>query len=456
MSIVFINYRRGETAGEARALFNELTEILGKDSVFMDVDTIALGRDFRQVIRERLESCDLMLALVGRDWVDSRNASGRRRLDDPSDFVRLEIEAALKRNIPVTPVLVQGAQMPTVEQLPEDIRDFAYRNAFELSHNRWESDVREMLKRLGLGKQPDTGAIHEIVVPKKTTSAENSPGPARGDAAAVAIEPGPKPTPWFAIVGASIVAIALAGGGIMYYRSVAEENARIEQAQMEKARADAEAAAQAQRELAAAQEAAAQAEKERAAVQAERERAAAQSAAAQAERERAERERRAAAQAAAEAERKRIAEAAEEERKRQAAAQAEKERIATAQTARERAASEKERMARAQTVRFSGSITVSMGAYARTAGLPQSDLTTRNTMGVCSKWSQERGLQGVESSSFRLSCMQLADFANANGWQLGTKPARQDAIRFCRHTANKIPADANARNQFMEACLGYI
>jgi hypothetical protein len=150
MGSVLINYRRGETAGEARALFKELAATGGGDAVFMDVDTIALGRDFRQVIRERLESCDLMLALVGRDWIAAEDPSGRRRLDDPNDFVRFEIEAALRRGIPVTPVLVQGAQMPAAEQLPEAIRDFAFRNAFELSHNTWESDVNELLKRLGL------------------------------------------------------------------------------------------------------------------------------------------------------------------------------------------------------------------------------------------------------------------------------------------------------------------
>ena len=204
MAIVFINYRRDETAGEARALFTELAMLLGKDSVFMDVDTIALGRDFRQVIGERLESCDLMLALIGRDWVDAKTPAGRRRLDDPGDFVRLEIEAALKRNIPVTPVLVQGAHMPTVEQLPEEIRDFAYRNGFELSHNRWQSDVQEMIKRLELSKQQNPGAIPAI----EETREKQSTRKLR-----------------FTIVGASVVAITVAGGGILYYRTVSEENA---------------------------------------------------------------------------------------------------------------------------------------------------------------------------------------------------------------------------------------
>jgi hypothetical protein len=158
----------------------------------MDVDTIALGRDFRQVLRERVESCDLMLALVGRNWVDAKNSSGQRRLEDRDDFVRQEIEAALKRNIPVTPVLVQGAQMPSAGQLPEEIRNFAYRNGFELIHNRWNSDVQEMTKRLGLSKQ-------------------------RHDR-----------KPWPTIVGVSVVAIALVGGGFFYYRTVSNEKTAVQ------------------------------------------------------------------------------------------------------------------------------------------------------------------------------------------------------------------------------------
>ena len=152
MGAVFVSYRRGDTEGQARALFNEIADLIGRDSVFMDVDSIALGRDFRQILQERLGSCDLMLALIGPDWLDIKDASGKRRLENPADFVRQEIAAALRRNIPVTPVLVQGAQMPAPEQLPDDLKDLAYRNAFELSHTRWESDVAEMIKRLGLRK----------------------------------------------------------------------------------------------------------------------------------------------------------------------------------------------------------------------------------------------------------------------------------------------------------------
>ena len=150
MGSVFISYRREDSQGEARALFQDLVARLGRDAVFMDVDSIALGRDFRDVLQERLATCDLMLVLIGREWLAGKDSTGRRRLDNPDDFVRLEIAAALKRKIPTTPLLLQGAQMPTAEQLPGDINDLAYRNGFELSHNRWESDVQELVKRLGL------------------------------------------------------------------------------------------------------------------------------------------------------------------------------------------------------------------------------------------------------------------------------------------------------------------
>lgn len=150
MKTVFISYRREDVAGEARALFNDLVTRLGKGCVFMDVDSISLGRDFRAVLQEILISCDLMLVLIGKDWADMKDEKGRARLEDPHDFVRLEITAALKRDIVVAPVLVQGAHMPTPEQLPSEISDLAYRNGFELSHNRWGSDVREMVRRLDI------------------------------------------------------------------------------------------------------------------------------------------------------------------------------------------------------------------------------------------------------------------------------------------------------------------
>ena len=134
MGAVFVSYRRGDAEGQARALSLELVRLLGKDSLFMDVDSIALGRDFRQVLQEHLSSCDVMLALIGPGWIDAKDGSGKRRLESPTDFVRQEIAAALKRNIPVIPVLLQGAQIPPPERLPDDLKDLSYRNGFELGH----------------------------------------------------------------------------------------------------------------------------------------------------------------------------------------------------------------------------------------------------------------------------------------------------------------------------------
>jgi hypothetical protein len=97
-----------------------------------------------------------MFALIGPGWLDARDPSGARRLDSPTDYVRQEISAALKRNIPVIPVLLQDARIPSPERLPDDLKDLSYRNGFELGHSTWESDVREMVKRLGLSA-PATG-----------------------------------------------------------------------------------------------------------------------------------------------------------------------------------------------------------------------------------------------------------------------------------------------------------
>jgi hypothetical protein len=153
MSAVFISYRRGDSEGQARALSIELEELLSKECVFMDVDSIALGRDFRQVLQESLQACDVMLALIGPNWLEAKDSAGNRRLDSAGDFVRQEIASALKRNIAVTPVLLQGASMPPPDRLPDDLKDLAFRNGFELSHTRWVSDVKELFKRLGLMAQ---------------------------------------------------------------------------------------------------------------------------------------------------------------------------------------------------------------------------------------------------------------------------------------------------------------
>jgi hypothetical protein len=224
-----------------------------------------------------------MLALIGRGWVDATNASGHRRIDDPNDYVRLEITAALKRNIPVLPVLVQGVQMPAMEMLPEEMRDFTFRNAFELSHSRWDSDVHEMLKRLGLDNPQGAGSIPEAGAPVGKASTDGASTAVRGSAAEAGATRPPNRKPWLAIAAGTLAALALAAGGLLYMRTVAERDARIEQAKIEGARAKAAADAQllasrveaakarADAEAASAAVAAAQAEKEIAAARARKE-----------------------------------------------------------------------------------------------------------------------------------------------------------------------------------------
>jgi hypothetical protein len=144
----------------------------------MDVNAIQPGRDFRKAIDESILKCSVLLAIVGRDWLESKNASGQRRLDDENDFVRLEIASALQRDIPVVPVLVRGARMPTADQLPADLRELAYRNAVELTHARWKSDVRVLIQALrpymgGSGEEPSSSVpLAEGLVQKPVVAAE--------------------------------------------------------------------------------------------------------------------------------------------------------------------------------------------------------------------------------------------------------------------------------------------
>lgn len=114
----------------------------------MDVAAIEPGKDFRKAIDESVATCSVLLAMIGQEWLETKDSSGHRRLDDPQDFVRLELASALRRDIPVVPVLVRGAKMPLAERLPDDLRDLAFRNAVELTHARWKSDVQALVQSL--------------------------------------------------------------------------------------------------------------------------------------------------------------------------------------------------------------------------------------------------------------------------------------------------------------------
>jgi TIR domain len=148
MRAIFVCYRREDVEGHALRLFQDLSTEFGKPEVFMDVAGIHAGLDFRRIIEQQLASCGVLLAVIGTRWSTVVNGAGRRRLDDPADLVRQEIASALRRDIPVIPVLVQGAQMPTLEVLPEELKDLVYRNFVELTHARWDSDVRLLIEAI--------------------------------------------------------------------------------------------------------------------------------------------------------------------------------------------------------------------------------------------------------------------------------------------------------------------
>jgi hypothetical protein len=144
---IFISYRREETAYPAGWLYDRLAGHFG-GQVFKDVDSIELGDDFVEVITRAVGSCDVLLALIGDEWLMITDGFGRRRLDDPDDFVRLEIEAALSRNVLVIPVLVEGARMPRVDELPDSMAALVRRQALELSPARFDFDISRLLKVL--------------------------------------------------------------------------------------------------------------------------------------------------------------------------------------------------------------------------------------------------------------------------------------------------------------------
>jgi TIR domain len=149
MPRIFINYRRDDSAGYAGRIHDSLASTFGSDSVFIDVDDIKPGVDYVSTIEERIAGCDVMLALIGHRWVDSQDASGHRRLDDPADFVRVEIERALARRVRIIPVLIGDASMPGQTDLPPGMSQLATLEAIALSDSRWQYDMSQLTSAIG-------------------------------------------------------------------------------------------------------------------------------------------------------------------------------------------------------------------------------------------------------------------------------------------------------------------
>lgn len=143
---IFLSYRRhGEGAGYGGRLADKIVEHFGPSQCFRDVEDIESGADFVATINEAVGACDVLIAVIGPDWITQTNERGLPRLEDPGDFVRIEVAAALARNIRVIPVLVGGAAVPTAEELPGVLQGLARRQAHELTDTRWVYDVGSLL-----------------------------------------------------------------------------------------------------------------------------------------------------------------------------------------------------------------------------------------------------------------------------------------------------------------------
>jgi hypothetical protein len=143
---IFISYRRDETDFPAGWLYERLAAHFGPDQVFKDVDSIELGDDFAEVIAKAVGACDVLLVLIGAQWLAITDEAGRRRLENSYDFVRLEIEAALQRKVRIIPILVGSAKMPHADQLPASLGKLVNRQALELNPNRFEADTRRLVR----------------------------------------------------------------------------------------------------------------------------------------------------------------------------------------------------------------------------------------------------------------------------------------------------------------------
>ena len=148
---VFISYRRDDSKYQARMIHAAFCRAVPRDDVFMDVDSIPPGANFRKILKDWVDQCGVLLALIGPGWIDATDPkTNRRRLENTSDFVRIEIAEALARDIPVVPVLLDGTPMPDPDQLPADLKELADRQAEFVEYRTFDADVDRLIRKLRL------------------------------------------------------------------------------------------------------------------------------------------------------------------------------------------------------------------------------------------------------------------------------------------------------------------
>jgi len=169
---VFISYRHEDSGFAARGVHDRLERELGRESLFMDVDAIPLGLDFVAVLGAEVGKCDVLLAIIGPSWLEARDEDGDRRLDSEHDFVRIEIAAALRRNIRVIPILLEGTRVPKAERLPDDLKALARRHALDVRHTSFPADMDRLVRKLRgtTASPPKPPTENEPIAPPEPTS----------------------------------------------------------------------------------------------------------------------------------------------------------------------------------------------------------------------------------------------------------------------------------------------
>lgn len=155
MPNIFISYRRDDSAASARELYAHLKKAFSNDEVFFDISNIAAGDNFVAAVQKRVRESEVLLAVIGRQWAEISDKYGRWRLGQPDDLVKVEIATALKHNIRVIPVTVDGAPMPGGDKLPPELAGLAHISAHEISHTRVDFDVGRLIAAIGGGAAPD-------------------------------------------------------------------------------------------------------------------------------------------------------------------------------------------------------------------------------------------------------------------------------------------------------------
>jgi hypothetical protein len=145
---VFLSYRRDDSAAYAGRIVDRLQRAFGRNLLFMDVDNVPLGVNFAKVVHDEVAKCDVLLVVIGHNWLSAQDDRGKRRLHNPDDFVRIEIATALRRNIRVIPILLDGATVPKANELPEELKELALRNGLDVRHTSFHNDMNRLIRSL--------------------------------------------------------------------------------------------------------------------------------------------------------------------------------------------------------------------------------------------------------------------------------------------------------------------